>query len=139
MIESEDEPANQLQLVADSSALFNWFGYWPTFHDAEVTEIFISRSAPSVLKIHTWHTADHVDGKGLFVREKDVVVQFEMLEVVDLSLVGFNHQNVIAGIRIHEVGEGLCVELEPSYGVSGTIVANEVRLTLIPDLPCAFG
>lgn len=62
--------------IDGSAGLIDWFGHWPAFHDAEVTEICLSRDNDSWVKVHTWKTTGEVDANGHFVTEKDVIVTF---------------------------------------------------------------
>jgi hypothetical protein len=55
--------------------------------------------------------------------------------VTELSLEGFNHQNVIFGLFIERGDNGYRIELEPRYGLSGAITAKTVRVALAPGTP----
>jgi hypothetical protein len=66
--------------VPGASDLMSWFGYWPSFHDAEVFSIHLNRSGESTVAIQTWHRTDEVDERGRFMATKHVLVTF-VLEV----------------------------------------------------------
>jgi hypothetical protein len=63
------------------------------------------------------------------------MVSFELSGVTELSLEGFNHQNVVFGLYVERSDDGFQMELEPCYGLSGTITAKAVRVTLEPGAP----
>ena len=89
-----------LNAIEGAQQLHDWFGYWPTFHDAEIISLHLNRKNPSILKIHTWEMTSEVDEAGHYVMAKDVVVDF-MIDISgaddSLELYGFSHQNVIFG------------------------------------------
>ncbi len=116
--------------------VINWFGYMPTFHDAEVIELRLRRGTDSTLLIHFWHTTNELDEQGQFVRDKNAVVAFSLEEVTDLDLTEFGHQNVISGLELEQVDGGLQLTLLPSFGLSGTITAKEISVKIIPRTPC---
>jgi Immunity protein 50 len=83
--------------VPGASELLSWFGYWPSFHDAEVLSIHLNRSGESTVAIHTRHRTDQVDDHGYFVTTKHVLVTFVHEGIHTVQLTDFNHQNVISG------------------------------------------
>src|SRR5665213_3244258 len=112
----------ELKAIDGAEQLYAWFGDWPSFHDAEVIELHLSRRSSSSLAIHTWKMTSEVDVKGYYVHTKDVVVEFVLNGISDLSLNGFSHQNVIFGLavdktvsythlRAHETGRNLVCRL----------------------------
>jgi len=38
-----------LESIARAQELYDWFGYWPDFHDAEVVKFSLDPAAPSSL------------------------------------------------------------------------------------------
>lgn len=72
-------------------------GAWPSFHDAEILRIEIDRNGPRVaadVLAPAWH------GKG-----RDILVRFVFHKIDDLSLDGFNHQNVIWSLAVEQAAE----------------------------------
>ena len=121
--------------VAGVSDLVAWFGYWPTFHDAEVLSIHLNRSGESQVAIHTWHKTNQVDDGGRFVTTKHVVVIFILQGIQTAQLEDFNHQNVISGLSLNENEEGYRLTLHPCFGAQGTLEAKEMRIMLEPESP----
>lgn len=129
-----DMPA-QLEAIEGAKDLSDWFGYWPSFHDAEVISLHLNRGAASSLVLHTWEMTKEVDKQGYYVLAKHVLVEFVMGQVVDLSLSGFNHQNVVFGLGVAPVEGGYRLTLEDCYGISGTIDARHISIRLTPGKP----
>jgi hypothetical protein len=113
----------------------DWFGRVPSFHDAEIVDLHLRRSAPSIIRIHTWHVTPS------FETDKHAVVTFAFDEVVDIELEGFNRQNVISGLVLrrgtrrperkqHYVSRSndYELELEPSYDLCGFIRARHISI-----------
>ena len=108
--------SDALRAVEGAQQLHDWFGYWPTFHDAEVICLHLNRKSPSILKVHTWKMTSEVDGTGRYLLAKDVVVDF----VIDVStaddaleLYGFSHQNVIFGLAINKDDSKYKLDIDP--------------------------
>jgi Immunity protein 50 len=127
-----------LKTIAGVQELHEWFGYWPTFHDAEIVSLHLNRTSPSVLTIHTWETTNEVDKAGYYVLAKDVVVEF-ILDISgdddSLELYGFSHQNVIMSLAIDKVDSRYQLTLEQCYGLAGTIKSNNISIRLTPGKP----
>jgi len=127
-----------LRAVTGAQQLHDWFGYWPTFHDAEVISLHLNRKNPSILKVHTWEMTSEVDMTGHYVLAKDVVVDF----VIDISaaddsleLYGYSHQNVIFGLAIDKDDSAYKLDIDPCYGLGGSIKADNISIRLTPGEP----
>lgn len=55
----------KLELILGNEHIFNWFGYWPSFHDAEIHWIKLQRAVPLrgnsaniELMTHTWELTE---------------------------------------------------------------------------------
>jgi immunity protein 50 of polymorphic toxin system len=124
-----------LEAVEGAKALYDWFGHWPSFHDAEVICLHLNRRAASLLVLHTWEMTKEVDDKGYFVLAKHVVVEFLMNEVTGLSLNGFNGQNVVFGLALERTENGYRLALEDCHGIAGEIEAKNITIRLTPGKP----
>ncbi len=103
-------------------------GEWPSFHDAEVIALCLSRKNLSWLKLHTWKITNQVDSHGHFGHKNDLIVTFQIEKVTDIELSGFNHQNVIAGLNLR-YAEGLIeLRLLGCFGLCGTISAEKISI-----------
>ena len=121
--------------VQGAADLHEWFGYWPSFHDAEIIGLHLNREGSSSLRVHTWEMTKELDAKGYYVLAKHVIVEFLLEEITDLSLNGFGHQNVIFGLGVQKTGSGFRLILDECYGLSGSIEAEKMSLRLIPGEP----
>ena len=119
-----------------------WFGYWPSFHDAEVLSITLDRSHPSRVVIHTWDRTSDVDARGYYVRDKHAIVTF-VLEgflldhegITNTQIDYFNAQNVLSGATINKTVAGYDLILYGIYGVSASISVQYIRVELSPGMP----
>lgn len=125
----------ELKSITGAQELYDWFGFWPSFHDAEVIELHLNRRAPSCLAIHTWEMTNRLDSKGYYELEKHVVVEFTFEDISALSLEGFGQQNVIFGLAIEKTEAGFRLTLDPCYGLSGSIAAERMSISLTPGKP----
>ena len=46
--------STELAGIAGAPELYDWFGRWPHFHDAEVLSPHLNRTGSSVLTVHAW-------------------------------------------------------------------------------------
>jgi hypothetical protein len=121
--------------VAGSEALLQWFGEWPSFHDAEVLSITLNRIGTSCVRIHTWETTAEIGSNGCCVLRKHVIVSFFLNGLKDIELAGFSSQNVIFGLSVKRSEEGLHLILGPCYGVAGSLTAEAIRVEIEPGKP----
>ncbi len=126
-----------LDEVPGASELFDWFGYWPDFHDSEVLSIHLDRSGTSSVRVHAFDTTDKVDEKGYFVAQKHVIVSFLLENVLTCDLKWFDTQNAVFEIALVRTEDGFDLCLEYSHGVCGTITAGNVRIEMESGTPAA--
>ncbi len=125
----------ELKSIKGAQELYNWFGFWPSFHDAEVVRLHLNRKGPSYLAAHTWEMTERVDSKGYYELAKHAVVQFVLEDLLTLSLEGFSGQNVIFGLSIERIEKGFRLTLDPCYELSGSIEAESLSINLAPGAP----
>jgi Immunity protein 50 len=118
--------------VGGAAELEAWFGYWPTFHDAEVLSVALERKGASRLRVHSWHMTNQVDERGYYVLTKHIVVSFILENVTDCDLGAFNHQNVLNNLSVEREPAGYKVTFWPCYGLNGSITAAHLRIELEP-------
>lgn len=124
-------------LIQGSEKLTNIFGYWPSFHDAEVLELYLWRGYVEpdkdsyifpvlTIKVHVWELTTEVDSNGYLVRRHHTLVTLKFRDVEALKIDGFNHQNAIFGMSIVQceresnASPYFAVELEQSFGIGST-------------------
>lgn len=120
--------------VVNSEALLSAFGFWPSFHDAEVHSAILDRGnalePPSItLVVYAFSCDREVDENGFFRITTSVLVTLKASDVRASELVDLGHQNVLSSMGFESTEEGLVrVTLEPCYGLSGSIVCSQVRI-----------
>jgi Immunity protein 50 len=132
-------------LVQGSEKLLAIFGRWPSFHDAEVMEIRLSRTPKGdggkrdrrvelLAKIHTWNMTNDVDSTGYYVLKNHTLVTLRFSGVEELKLEGFNHQNVIFGLTIQPKEDSdsgssrFHVEFDPSFGFDAIFDCSAIEV-----------
>ncbi len=136
MPELEKETDWIISTIPGAKELKEWFGYWPSFHDAEIVSLSVHRSEQSVLSIYFWNTDwEQVLPDRHFFHDKHVVVHFNMKGVFDLDLNEFNHQNVIDGLIFEKIEGGIEILLSGCYGLCGSISCESVEISLTPGKP----
>ena len=121
--------------IPGADSVVSWFGSWPTFHDAEVLRLQLNRKGQSWIKVYTWNMSSRTyekDSKQYFILEKHAVVTFLLEGIVELELHDFSSQNVVFGLNIERHGGSFLMTLEPSYGLSGTILASHIAVQVTP-------
>jgi hypothetical protein len=107
------EPVGNVDRIAGAEQLVALFGYWPSFHDAEVLWLRLDRRAhgdgyygPTLeALIHTFEITSQVGADGCYVLRHRVLVHLRFREVVELRLEGFNHQNALMGLALTDLRE----------------------------------
>jgi hypothetical protein len=139
-------------LVKGSEKLLAIFGRWPSFHDAEVMEIRLSRNpkgpggkrdrrAELIARIHVWESTSELDSRGYYVLKNHTMVTVGFSDVQELKLEGFNHQNVIFGLTIQPVETAnsndskFHVEFDPSFGVDAIFDCATVEILDATSMP----
>jgi hypothetical protein len=129
------ELPTELKAIDGAEELYQWFGFWPSFHDAEVVSLRLNRRAPSSLIIHTWEMTKEVDEQGYYGTVKHIVVEFIMDRITALTINDFSAQNVIFGLNLAKRDDKFLLNLEPCYGLAGTIEAENISILLRPGKP----
>jgi hypothetical protein len=97
--------------IAGADQLVAVFGYWPSFHDAEVLWLRLDRRAPGdgcdgptlEVLVHAFEMTSEVGADGYYVLRHHVLVHMRFLDVVELRLDGFNYQNALMGLTITDL------------------------------------
>jgi hypothetical protein len=120
------EPYEQ---IVNHKLITDWFGCWPSFHDAEVLSMHLDRKPPEsrpgpslTVRIRAFEMTSEVDDRGYYKVIKDAIIALEFDGVEEIALDGFNCQNAIWQLDIEETVNGdkqpvLGVSLSPSFGV----------------------
>jgi Immunity protein 50 len=87
-------------IVENAPLLVRHFGEWPSFHDAEVLDVHCWRGR---IKPGDWDDSNVmpvVTMKILFTRATDVAATFRFHDVEQITIDGFNHNNMIADFTV---------------------------------------
>ena len=124
--------------IYNHEAVIEWFGHWPSFHDAEVQKLCFASGKndghDSVqISIHAFEmTKKVVDGH--YVLAKHAIVKFE-LDYIGISRIEhWNHQNALFGVRFQKEGDDMVMIGDSSFGVEFEIGAREI--TVLSVEPC---
>jgi hypothetical protein len=94
--------------IKDSAKLTSVFGCWPSFHDAEVISISLDRDpqnhrATLTAAIHVFEMTSEVSEKDTYVCRHHSIVSIRFVEIDELTLASFNHQNALMGLEIEDI------------------------------------
>ncbi len=129
------------ELVTNARALTDVFGYWPSFHDAEVLSMYLDREGsdgPSLeARVHVFEMTDRVDERGFYVLTKHTLVTLRFSDILLRELRWFNNQNSLSGLGIFEVdpatneGRRIGVSFGANYGVEADLVCGSTAIVAI--------
>lgn len=105
--------------VQNASLVTGFFGKWPSFHDAEVLSIELDRTGPTIVfHLYVFEMSGDRDEHGYYKQQKHCVITFRCTGIEDLNICEFNEQNVIAGLAVENIQNGLRTVLSSCYGIS---------------------
>jgi Immunity protein 50 len=139
-------------LIVGSGKLTTIFGYWPSFHDAEVLELHFWRGNIQAekgiydfpvltLAIHVWELTREVDPQGYLICRHHTLTKLKFYDVDDFQMQGFNHQNAMMelALRSEERSEGpspyFAVEVAPAFGMGASFKC--LRVEVLDAVPCS--
>lgn len=131
--------------IQGADKLIGVFGYWPSFHDAEVVWLRLDREpvfyGPTLeILIHAFEITSEVGSDGCYVLRHHVLARFRFHQVVGLTMEDFNYQNALFGLSITDIRERQMemidfeVTLSSSFGLSGSFQCG--RVELVEVTPC---
>jgi len=120
--------------IQNAHRLTSIFGTWPSFHDAEVLKLELDRTEPSItLQLFAFQTTSTTDSEGYYKRIHECIVTFRFHSVEDVSLEGFNHQNVVAGISFERRAR-VDVLIEPLHGIAGSFSCSSAEVVDVKSI-----
>ena len=119
---------NPTDLVEDASRLTSVFGYWPSFHDAEVLQVSLDRSGPDgpslEAKIHVFGVTNPSGPTGHSVLKNHILATLRFSGIALKRLEQFNGQNVLFDLEMTAIdpaksdGRKIAVNMSSSYGLA---------------------
>ena len=139
-------------LIEGSEKLTGIFGYWPSFHDAEVLDVHLFRGGIKLkekrylfpvltTKLHVWELTNEVNQQGYFVLRKHTLTTMRFHDVLDLRMEGFNQQNAILQLSItrNQTSENpagaFVVNFDPAFGMGAAFTCS--RIEVVDAVPCS--
>lgn len=123
-----------------------FFGYWPSFHDAEIVGFELRRNDPlgqgeSALslnvRVREFETRDVGTAKYHVAETRGCVIHFLFADAREIQITGVNDQNVIGDIAIvassNDGVGGFDVEIEPIHGFGGSWRCSRVEVARVSD------
>jgi hypothetical protein len=126
---------DELKTIPGAQDLWDWFGYWPAFHDAKILSLQLNHCGPSSLRIHTWTMTKRIDEKGYYVTDRHVVVDFILENISKLELTDFSVGSIIFGLTLDRADAGFLLGLDPCCGLAGEIEVKTISIRLTPGHP----
>ena len=121
-----------LDSIAGAQELYDWFGYWPGFHDAEVVRFRLSTGESSYLVVHTWEMTNKVNARGFYEQTKHIVVEFALKGISSANLGDLWEHSILLDLGVEKTEQGFRLDLSAAYGICGTIETRAASLRLTP-------
>lgn len=121
--------------IRNHEAVVGFFGFWPSFHDANV--LAYESGADSIsLTLHTWLMTDQVDAKGYFILRNHALVSFRFDGLSDVKMDDFRSGNSLFGMEMRpcSVPASFHVNLDSVMDMSGSFSARSGEVVSI--IPC---
>jgi hypothetical protein len=120
--------------IEGAQAFVDWFGRWPSFHDAEVVHLHLNTQGPSSLLIYTSEMLTETDEKGYFKSAKHVNVEFLLFELEKVEIEGeeFCVGNILMFMACTKEGECLTLDWHSLLGIGALLSARQVTLNFTP-------
>jgi Immunity protein 50 len=115
-----------LALIEGAAQLVEFYGYWPSFHDATVEAVLIDSKGPTVT-IH-FHVNDLVQREGIKEADQRARVTIRWHDVSDLRVSGDPSENWLWEMIFRENEDDVRTELAPNGGFGGTIIARRMEV-----------
>jgi hypothetical protein len=130
--------------IENSRMLTELFGYWPSFHDAEVRSLRMdSRDGGGpVLEatLYVFQMTPEVDSRGYYILRHESLVTIRFANIAGLELAGFNSQNVLMSLHLaladsqHDDSRRWEVSFVDSYGLSAKFACGSIAVLNLEPL-----
>ncbi len=121
--------------IANCSAVVAFYGYWPSFHDAQVPAYKKpTPEEPSLtFTLHTWRMTDQVDPKGFYILKDHSLVSFSFDGIFDADMDSFQSGNILFGLSFLRDASSTSfrVELDSVMDMSGAFSSSSGRVVSI--------
>ncbi len=118
--------------IENKQVVLDALGRWPSFHDAEVVTLELTRALriPSVrLTVYVFNVLGSIDDKGHYVRSEEQLLVLTFRDVADVSFEEFNQQNVMSDLHMELGPDGrIMVEVNSLFGLYGGFTCASVAV-----------
>ncbi len=151
------ERVDPSSIIQNSNKITEIFGYWPSFHDAEIHSLSLSggvadpcdpecESPKLDLKVHLWEMTKEVTKENWIVLAKHTLAELRFRNVEQLELSNFNYHNsimeLIFGIEpenLNPIGGGrkppmITVEIARGFGLQAKFKCESAEV--LSAIPC---
>ncbi len=127
-------------MIKNASIVEDIYGYWPTFHDAEIISINFQRnshrdtkSASVEIVLNYWETEAINEGTSNldYVLGKNNLISLRLDGLFDSSVAGFNFQNVIDELQIIEGENDIKVDAISIHGADMSFTCSAISVTSV--------
>ena len=127
-----------MEQVVNSEIIWNHFGYWPDFHDAEVMKVLFETHEATgrysiTFTVDAFETTNKVTAQGHYELIKQCLVEFQLTGIEKLEFNHFTFQNVLWELWFEQQGSFIKCCMPSSTGLEAEVVAEEaIVLSLKP-------
>lgn len=134
----QENPA--VSRIVNHEVVIQRFGYWPSFHDAEVLKVTFEAHpvyrATVTFLIETHEFINELDLRGYYKQVNNCRIELSFTGIHKMYFEDFGHQNVIFDLELKEVGNFIECTVGSSVGLVASIKAEEAFvLSLVPIEP----
>lgn len=124
-----------LESIVGAQQLFDWFGYWPNFHDAKIVQFQFELGKPVAFTVETWEMTNRVDAGGFYETTKHVSVELLLEGITRLDLQDPWEKSILLSLGFERIDTGFRLDLTAAYGLCGEIEVQNVSVQVIPGKP----
>jgi hypothetical protein len=123
--------------IINHEVVIQYFGYWPNFHDAEITKVTFETHSTGrysvTFVLAAFEMTKEIDERGYYKLIKHCDVELQFIGIQKLEFGGFDFQNVIFDLALEESGDNVECSFESSTGLEASLIAEEAFvLSLTP-------
>jgi len=124
----------EIPSIQGSEKITSVFGYWPSFHDAEVIEVMLHRNyletgVPALTaSVHVFEMTSEVSKSGHYVCRHHSIATLRFYDLSQLLLEDFNHQNALSGLALEEIASGFNVNFHSAYGMDSSFTCKAIEV-----------
>jgi len=121
-----------IKIIPGAVEVAEWFGRWPAFHDAEISQFQLHPNAVCIFNIYAWNMTSEIDEKGFYRNEKYADVEFRLEDVSTINIADLTETGILFDLTIEPADKQLVITLSSSYGTNGIITCERCSVKLKP-------